>query len=233
MQARLTSAMIFAAGFGTRMAPLTNTKPKPLIEVNGQSLIDHTFMLARRAGVTNFVVNAHHLADQVVDHFDHVPDVRVVVEAPKILDTGGGLKAAEPYLEQDAVFTSNSDAIWMGQNPFNVLKANWDGDRMGALLLLVPSTSAIGHAGSGDFAIDSEGRLSRNSQSELTFSGVQIILKNEANNVVDDVFSLNVVWDKLALNGRLFGCVYDGKWADVGSVQGIHLAEEMLAHSDV
>ena len=219
-------AMLFAAGFGTRMGDLTRTRPKPLIEVAGVTLLDRTLALAEAAGLGPVVVNAHYLADQVTAHLAG-RDVTVLVETPDILDTGGGLKAALPKLGQGPVVTSNTDAIWAGENPFQAVLSHWEPARMDALLLCVPVASCIGRAGGGDFSRDAEGRLHRTG--DLVFGGVQILKTESVAAIPERVFSLNVVWNRLAAEGRLFGCVYSGRWCDVGRPEGIGLAENLLA----
>lgn len=217
--------MVFAAGFGTRMAPLTADRPKPLIEVGGRALLDHALALAEGQRITRIVVNAHYRADQVVRHLaGH--DVTVLTEAPEILDTGGGLRAALPVLGDGPVFTLNSDAVWSGPNPLATLGAAWDPARMDALLLLLPPENARGHAGPGDFRRDAQGRLERGPG--LVYSGAQIVNPARLAEIPDRVFSLNRLWDLLADEGRLFGALHGGGWCDVGRPASIALAEALL-----
>ena len=151
--------MIFAAGFGTRMGALTADRPKPLIEVAGRALIDHVIETARNAGLTRIVANAHYRADMLRDHLAPL-GVAVSEERPRILDTGGGLKAARARLGGEVVLTANSDAIWTGANPFDELCRAWRPGEMDALLLCCPAEQAAAHAG-GDFSIGPDGRLRR------------------------------------------------------------------------
>ncbi|MGR3433433.1 MAG: nucleotidyltransferase family protein [Shimia sp.] len=215
--------MIFAAGFGTRMRPLTDDRPKPLIEVAGRPLLDHALAPARAAGCAPIVVNAHYLADQIVT-FLAGSEIEVQVEAPTLLDTGGGLKAALPRLRGDAVATMNADAVWAGPNPFDVLEAAWR-PGMGALLACVPPGDALGRTGGGDFALGPDGRLRRGGA--WVYTGAQIVETAPVAAVPDDVFSLNRVWDALAAEGRLFGVAYPGRWCDLGRPENIALAETL------
>ncbi|MFV0243874.1 MAG: nucleotidyltransferase family protein [Qingshengfaniella sp.] len=221
--------MLFAAGFGTRMGDLTRNRPKPLIEVAGRPLIDHALALAEGTGLARIVVNAHYLADQITAHLKDRP-VQVTVEAPQVLDTGGGLKAALPLLVGDThpapVFTLNSDAVWTGANPLQTLANAWDGTRMGALLLLVPADRARGHKGAGDFAMADDGRLTRGPG--LVYTGTQIIDTALLGDTPEGPFSLNLIWSRLASAGRLYGAVHPGGWCDVGHPGGIPLAEALL-----
>lgn len=221
--------MVFAAGFGTRMRPLTNTTPKPLLPVGQTCLLDHTIDLAQNAGVSRLVVNAHYLATQIENHLQDQRDVHVIVEDP-ILDTGGGLKNAAGHFDGPFVFTSNSDNIWAGQNPFSLLATQWKPHQRG-LLLCAPVKKVIGRDGPGDFDIDPAGRVTRGG--DFVFLGVQIISKEVVIQVPETVFSLNTVWDQLMLDGNLYGQIYDGLWCDVGRPENIQLAESLLKESRV
>ncbi|SMX32544.1 nucleotidyltransferase family protein [Maliponia aquimaris] len=217
------AVMLFAAGFGTRMGALTIDRPKPLIKVAGRALLDHALDLTR--GIPTRVVNAHYHADQIVAHL-HGTDVRVSVEQPEILDTGGGLRNALPLLGTVPVYTLNTDAIWKGPNPLDLLRAAWRPDQMDALLLCVPLERAIGRQGGGDFSLDAEGRLHRGG--DLVYSGAQILRTEGLAQIPDPVFSLNRLWNAQADKGRLYGLPYPGQWCDVGRPEGIALAERML-----
>lgn len=222
--------MLFAAGFGTRMGALTKARPKPLVSVSGRALIDHTLELVDAIAPKRIVANAHYFHDQIKTHLADT-NVTVSCEFPDILDTGGGLRAALPMLGSKPVFTSNTDAIWRGPNPFKLAQEAWDPDRMDALLICVPQENAVGHSGQGDFLLEDNGRLSRGAG--LVYGGVQIIKTDELNRFADTVFSLNLVWDHMLAQGRLFGLRYTGQWCDVGSPTGIDLAEKMLESRDV
>jgi MurNAc alpha-1-phosphate uridylyltransferase len=229
MTGRPQALMLFAAGLGTRMRPLTLDRPKPLIEVGGKALIDHALDLAEGTG--RVVVNLHYLPDQVRSHLAGRRRIAFSDESETILETGGGLKRALPLLAADPVFTLNSDSVWAGPNPLDQLAAAWDPAAMDALLLLIPRERARGHAGAGDFHLGADGRVTRGPG--LVYSGAQILSTWRAAATGDAVFSLNRIWDEMAAEGRLFGTVYDGKWCDVGRPESIALAEEMLGAADV
>jgi N-acetyl-alpha-D-muramate 1-phosphate uridylyltransferase len=223
------SLMLFAAGFGTRMGALTADRPKPLIPVAGRALIDHALAIADAAQITQRVANLHYLGDQIAAHLAG-RDVALSWERDKILETGGGLRAALPLLGDGPVMTLNTDAVWTGQNPLSQLLAAWDGDRMDALLLLSPAENALGHTGRGDFLLDEGGRIARaNGASGAVYLGAQIIRTDMLAEIPDAVFSLNQLWDKMIAKGRAFGLIHQGGWCDVGKPEGIAQAEAMLA----
>lgn len=222
--------MLFAAGFGTRMGSLTKTRPKPLIPVAGKPLIDHAIELARDAGISRIVANAHYLHEQVSDHLAGT-DISISLEAPEILDTGGGLKAARHMLGAETVFTLNTDAIWKGPNPLRLLRDAWDPDRMDCLLLGVSPENARGHSGTGDFSRSPSGHISRGAG--YTYTGAQIMRTDLLDAIEEPSFSLNRVWNRLIGSHRMTLIPYPGLWCDVGHPEGIAIAERMLEEQDV
>jgi MurNAc alpha-1-phosphate uridylyltransferase len=221
--------MILAAGFGRRMGALTADRPKPLIEVGGRPLLDHAIDAAR-AGGGRIAANAHYRADRIAAHLAaHHPDVALSVETPRILDSGGGVKRALSQLGTDPVATLNADAVWAGPPPIRGLAAAWDGEQMGALMLLVPRDRAIGRQGGGDVAMDAAGRLRWDRSDEsLVHTGAQLIATGPLAAHPGDVFPLRAIWQQLMEEGRLFGVIYPGRWADVGHPAGLSQAEAML-----
>lgn len=216
--------MIFAAGLGTRMRPLTDSLPKPLIPVAGRTLLDRALDLGRDARARPVVVNTHYLGGQIAAHLAG-RDVAVIDEPGEILDTGGGLRQALPLLGTGPVMTLNPDVIWSGPNPLATLEAAWRDD-MDALLMLVPLSRATARQGAGDFALDGTSRISR--RGDLVYGGAQIIRTDRLAGIPDRVFSLNRLWDMLIAEGRAFGVVHPGGWCDVGHPGAIPLAEGML-----
>lgn len=221
---KISSAMIFAAGFGKRMGALTSDTPKPLIPIAGRPMIDHTIDFLRDAGISRIVANAHYLSDQMSAHLK-ARDVLVSLEDGQILDTGGGLRAALPLLDDGPVITINPDAIWLGSNPVADLLSAW-GQSMRALLLLVPCEHAHGTNNSGDFSLE-HGKIAR--KGPFIYGGAQVIKTNELHKLPSDAFSLNAYWDHLSKSCDLNGVSYMGDWCDIGTPDGLSLAEAMIA----
>ncbi len=224
------AALLFAAGFGTRMGRLTADRPKPLIRVAGRTLLDHALALAEDAGVSRTVVNAHYRAEMICSHLAG-RGATVSVEAPGILDTGGGLRAALPLLDPNGqglpLFTLNTDAVWTGPNPLQTLRAAWDPAGMEALLLLVPRERATGHDGAGDFTFAADGRLTPGPGA--VYSGAQIVSPGLLAGGPKGAFGMWHLWNAALAGGRLFGVLHPGGWCDVGRPEGIALAEAMFA----
>lgn len=219
-------AMVFAAGFGTRMGTLTRDVPKPLIKAGGRSLLDHA--LERLSTVPRIVVNTHYHADQVAAAVAGRGNVHVSHE-PEILETGGGMRAALPHLAERAL-TVNPDAIWAhGAEPLAALQRHWRPE-MEALLVLVPVAQARAYTRAGDFDLADDGQLIRRGQAShapYVYSGWQI-MRTDRLTAFSGAFSLNLVWNEIAAAGGLYGVVCDAPWVDVGTAEGLALAEDLL-----
>ena len=222
--------MIFAAGFGTRLGALVKDKPKPLIKIGKTTLLDHALELTNQVGIANVVVNAHYLSDKIVDHLTPNASIRVIVEKPAILETGGGLLNALPDLGTDPVYTLNADNYWFEQNPLLMLEQFWNPEKMDALLMLGHKKDTYGFQGKGDFVMDSQANLTRrtNESSGLVYLGAQIINTSVIGREFGKVFSLNLVWDKLIHNKKIKGLIYDGKWAVIDTPYGLETIRKIL-----
>jgi MurNAc alpha-1-phosphate uridylyltransferase len=236
MVKHVNTAMIMAAGKGTRMMPLTADRPKPLVEVGGVALLDHVLDHLRDARVGKIVVNAHYFADQVEAHLAaHATDFDVSIsdERDLLRDTGGGLVQALPMISDDPFICVNADNWWTndGQNAIARLMAHWDAARMDVLMLLVPLATAYNSQGIGDFNMDADGRLSRrvgDAPAPYVWTGIQLLSKKLIVDPPSDVFSTNVFWDRAIAEGRCMGLVHEGMWFDVGYPAAIAATQERL-----
>jgi MurNAc alpha-1-phosphate uridylyltransferase len=232
-----STAMVMAAGKGTRMMPLTATRPKPLIEVAGTTLLDHVLDQLREAGVGRIVVNVHYRADQIEAHLAaHATDLSVTIsdERDLLRDTGGGLIKALPLIGADPFYCVNADNWWVddGGNALVDLARAWDPVRMDVLMLVVPLARAGNTQGQGDFDMDADGRLSREGPRRprpFVWTGIQLLAKRIVADPPSQVFSTNLFWDRAIAAGRCFGLVHAGQWYDVGYPAAIGLTEAALA----
>jgi MurNAc alpha-1-phosphate uridylyltransferase len=240
MSHHVNTAMIMAAGKGTRMMPLTADRPKPLVAVAGTALLDHVLDHLRDAGVGQIVINAHYRASQVEDHMaDHAADFKVDVsdERDLLLDTGGGLVRALPLIPDDPFICVNADNWWTndGENAFTRLMAAWDDNAMDVLMLLIPYAEANNTQGQGDFDLDVDGRLSRrkaDQQAAYVWTGIQMLSKRLIIDPPSEVFSTNVFWDRAIAKGRCYGLVHEGLWFDVGYPDAIAATEaKLMSHA--
>jgi len=239
-----TTAMVLAAGLGTRMRPLTDDRPKALVEVAGEPLIDHVLRRLGESGVRRAVVNVHWFAERLESHLaarDGAPEILISDERAELLETGGGLKKAAPLLGPDPVYVANIDSVWTDNGPpgdsaLNQLARLWNPSIMDAALLLARREGAIGFEGGGDFFLAEDipgkgGRLTfRGEAAEAPFAymGVHICRPDYVADGPDGPFSLSGFWRRSAAVGRLYGCVLDGDWMHVGDPQARDAAEARL-----
>jgi len=237
---RPEAAMVLAAGLGKRMQPLTDTTPKPLVRLRGRALIDHVLDRIAAAGIPRAVVNVHYLADQIESHLARRTSPQIIVsdERGLLLDTGGGVVHALPRLGKEPFLIHNSDSVWIEGVGSNLerLFAAWDSDTMDALMLLASATTSLGYEGSGDFAMGTDGRLSRRGERQMVpfvFTGVSIAHPRLFDNAPQGAFSLNRPWDEAIEKGRLYGIRLDGLWMHVGTPEALAEAERWIESEDV
>jgi MurNAc alpha-1-phosphate uridylyltransferase len=234
-QARMTTAIVLAAGLGQRMRPLTADRPKPLVEVGGRALIDHVLDRLTAGGIETAVVNVHYLGQQIIDALASRERPRIVIsdERGELLDTGGGVAKALPLLGDAPFLVHNSDSIWTEGVEDNLqrMRKYWDSARMDCLMLLAMTTTSTGYDGRGDFTMDSQGRVSRRGEHEIApfaFTGVSIMHPRLFEGAPGGAFSLNRLWDRAIAAGRLYGLRLEGRWMHVGSPLGLAEAEQAL-----
>ena len=238
MVAFIRKAMILAAGLGTRMRPITDTLPKPLVKVDGTALIDHLIEPLAEAGVTEIVVNVHHLASMMEQHLAArpLPRVHISDERAELLDSGGGVKKALVHFGTEPFFILNADSFWIDGPQPNLarMQAAWNPDEMDMLLLVAPTAAATGYDGRGDFFMNVDGVLKRRGEklvAPFVYAGVIITTPAFFADTPDGAFSLNLLFDRALARGRLRGLRLDGQWLHVGTPDAIGLAEAQLRQS--
>lgn len=232
------TVMVFAAGLGKRMRPVTETIPKPLVKIAGRAMIDHMLDRFAEIGVKRAIVNVHYLADQLERHLAErkTPEIVISNEREKLLDQGGGIKKVLPLIGDSPFFICNTDAIWLegAQSNLARLRERWDPAEMDVLLLVASSATSIGVDWAGDFLMDSEGRLTRRAENEVApfvYAGIGIMKPQLFANIKEDVFRLGPFFFAAAEQGRLFGQRLDGQWLHVGTPDAIEEAERAIARS--
>lgn len=234
---RITTGMALAAGRGTRMRPLTDDRPKALVEVGGKALVDHALDRFAAAGVERAVVNIHHFADRMRSHLAAragEPGIVISDETGELLETGGGMVKARPLLGDDPVFVTNIDAVWVdgAVSEMSRLAAAWDEDRMDVLLLLAPLENTLGFDGAGDFFLERDGRLDwrgERARAPYAYAGTHIVHPRVLAGETERRFSLTEIWRRLSTEGRLYGLPMDAFWMHVGDPRARDEAEARLA----
>lgn len=232
----VNSAMVLAAGLGTRMRPLTDAVPKPLVPLAGRPLLDHVLDRLAAAGVEEAVVNVHYMADQIEAHLSTRTAPKIVIsdERDALLDTGGGVGHALGKLGDASFFIHNSDSVWIeGAAPcLEQMAQDWKPEIMDTLMLLAPCATTLGYPGSGDFDMDAGGLVRRpraGEQVPFVFTGVSLAHPRLFENAPEGKFSLNVLWDRAIAKGRAFGLRHEGIWMHVGTPEALSEAEECIA----
>jgi MurNAc alpha-1-phosphate uridylyltransferase len=232
--------MIMAAGLGTRMRPLTNDKPKPLVEVAGKPLIDHVIDRLVQTGVTMAVVNAHYRADMIEEHLAKRSDIEICIsdERGELLDSGGGIYKALPHFEGEPFFHVNSDTVWVegAGHALDKLKTRWNPDTMDALMLLAPTVHTVCYDGSGDFVMDAEGRLTRVPEHHIApfvWMSVEIVHPRLFDTAPGGKFSINPLWDVAISKERLHGMRLDGVWMHIDRPDAVTASEAFLADPEL
>lgn len=236
---KIQTAMVMAAGYGTRMKPLTHDRSKAMVFLDGKPLIDHMLDRLAAVGVTRAIVNVHAHADHLESHLKarlqsvQTQDLEIIIsdEREALLETGGGVVKALPLLGSDPIFICNIDAIWIAFEPvLEALLDQWDAGRMDELLLLAQRDSALGYSGKGDFDRTPDGRIARRAgtSSNFIYAGVQIFKPELAKGFPLERFSRNKIWDRTLERRRIFGNILQGYWMHVGDPRALRAAEAVL-----
>ena len=233
------TAMVFAAGLGTRMRPITDTLPKPLVEIAGRTMLDHMLDRLDEAGIGRAVVNLHYRADQIERHLASRrggPELVLSDERAKLLDQGGGIRKAAAPLGRDPFLVCNTDAVWLEGPRSNLARmlAEWDPERMDVLLLVASSVGSIGVDWAGDFTMASDGRLTRRAEAEVApfvYAGVGVMKAGLFDEIDAEVFRLAPLFFEAGERGRLYGSRLDGTWLHVGTPSAVAEAEAEIARS--
>ncbi len=230
------SAIVLAAGLGTRMRPYNGHIPKPLVAVGGKSLIDYGLDRLADAGVERAVVNVHHLAEAVERHLASRQKPRIVIsdERGELLGTGGGIAKALLLLGDEPFFLVNSDTLWLdGVKPnFARLAEVFDAERMDVLLLLAPTAGSLGYEGRGDYTMLADSRLRRRGEQEVVpyiYAGAAILSPALFAGAPAGAFPLTLLFNRAGETGRLFGLRLEGVWMHVGTPEAVAAAEAALA----
>jgi MurNAc alpha-1-phosphate uridylyltransferase len=234
----IKNAIILAAGLGTRMRPITDAIPKPLVKVAGKTLLDYSLDSLHRQGIEKVVVNVHYLGEQIKSHLANYDRAQIMIsdESEKLLDSGGGIKNALKHFGGEPFFVLNSDSFWLEGSIDNLalLHQVWDNSKMDILLLLSPLNTAVGFGGNGDFDMMADGILRRRTERKIAafaYAGAAIVHPRLFADTPDGPFSLNLLFDRAIGAGRLHGCRMNGLWLHVGTPEAIGEAEIAIARS--
>ena len=235
MREPITTAFLLAAGLGTRMKPLTDSRPKALVEVAGRALVDRVLDKLVIQGVTRAIVNVHHFADRMEAHLKTRKDIEIIIsdERDLLLETGGGVIKALPLLGEAPFFAINTDVTWVtpGDTTYLRMAEAYNPDSMDALLLLADMGATLGFRSAGDFFLATDGRLERRGQRErapYVFAGTHITRAEKLRGYKIEPFSANLYWNAMGRAGRLYGHVMAPFWMHIGDPIARDEAEDRL-----
>ena len=233
MPQKIKTAMLLAAGYGTRLAPLTDRTPKPLVPVAGRPMIEYALDKLRAYGAGQIVINVSHLKEQLTDYLAGQKNLSVnISEEAEPLETGGGLKQALPLLGHEPFFTINSDIIWFDEmeSALERLARHWDGAKMDFLLLAQSKAKAVGHdKGEDHLFIKRENTIGWNEpDAPYIIAGIGIIHPRVLLDAPGGKFSVKVLWHRALVQNRLFCLPHHGRWFQTGTIADIGMAEELL-----
>lgn len=231
----IKDAMVLAAGLGTRLRPITDTMPKPLVPIAGKPMIDYGLDALAAAGVKRAVVNVHHFSDQMTAHLRRrrQPKILISDETERLMDSGGGLAKGLKLVGRGPVLVMNADLFWIGEPPgrpsnLERLAESFDPKRMDIAMLCVKLEDTTGHNGRNDFSMDADGRLSRYREGACTpvvYAGALAMMPALLDAAPAGPFNLNIYFDRAIAAGRLFGLMLEGRWITVGTPEAIGAAE--------
>ena len=235
---KIEDAMVLAAGLGTRLRPITDTMPKPLVSIAGKPMIDYGLDALAEAGVKRAVVNVHHFADQMTAHLASrtVPEIVLSDETDELMNSGGGLAKGLKLLGREPVLVMNADLFWIGEKSgqktnLQRLAESFDPETMDILMLCVKLEDTTGHNGKKDFSLDMEGRLTRyreGSGTPVVYAGALVLMPALLDDAPDGAFNLNIYFDRTIETGRLHGIMLEGHWITVGTPEAIGAAEAVI-----
>ncbi|HBF31337.1 nucleotidyltransferase family protein [Rhizobium sp.] len=231
-------AMVLAAGLGTRMRPITDSMPKPLVQVAGKTLLDYALDHLQQAGVETAVVNVHHFADQMLTHLSRRQEPRIVIsdEQERLLNNGGGLVQGIQHMPPGPLLVMNADLFWIGEEPdqptnLQRLSQFFDPTRMDIAMLCVKLENTTGHNGKNDFNLAPDGRLSRYQEGDpnpFVYCGALAMHSSLLDDAPKDPFNINIYFDRAIAQSRLYGLELQGHWLTVGTPEAIGEAEAVI-----
>jgi N-acetyl-alpha-D-muramate 1-phosphate uridylyltransferase len=233
MHGKIKKAMVLAAGYGTRLKPLTERMPKPLVPVAGKPMIEYALDKLIAYGIEEVVVNVSHHKEQLLGYLSAFKSLCFKIsEEAEPLETGGGLKKALPLLGSEPIFTINSDIIWLDENEtaLELLAQHWDDAKMDFLLLAQSKARAAGHdKGEDHLFIKRENTIGWNEpDAPYIIAGIGLLHPRTLLNAPDGKFSVKILWHQALAQNRLFCLPHQGQWFQTGTIADIQKAEEQF-----
>jgi MurNAc alpha-1-phosphate uridylyltransferase len=233
MHGKIKKAMVLAAGYGTRLKPLTDRLPKPLVPVAGKPMIEYALDKLRAYGIQEIIINVSHLKEQLTAYLSAFNDLTIKIsDEAEPLETGGGLKKALPLLGDEPFFIINSDILWTDkqESALDRLTRYWDDANMDFLLLTQPKAKAVGHDQGEDHLFIKPGNTIGWNEQEAPYiiAGIGIMHPRILPNAPDGKFTVKILWHEALKQNRLACLPHHGQWFQTGTIPDIETAEKHL-----
>lgn len=226
------TAFILAAGLGTRLRPLTDHQPKPMVEIHGKPMLGHALDALENCGVKTCVINTHYHAHVIDEYLQKRKGPKTIISYEEILlDTGGGIQNMLQHFSAP-FYVLSGDSIW--QDPkdqpsaLDALAQHWDDEKMDILILLQPLDTMHLTKGIGDYDLDADGRAIRslNKKGRYMFTSIRINSPRIFSGAPQGKFSYLTLLDEAQKNGRLYGLVHQGQWHHISTPEDVRQVNE-------
>ncbi|MFT6071479.1 MAG: MurNAc alpha-1-phosphate uridylyltransferase [Alphaproteobacteria bacterium] len=221
----LKTCIILAAGLGTRMRPLTDDRPKPMVTIYGRPLIAYVIDMCLEAGIEQIIMNFHYKPQPLKDYIKAYYADHVILsdEQDLLLDSGGGVLKALEHTNASEFFVINADCIWhnIHNNALKQLYHAYNPSQFDVFKLLCNPTSAIGFDGKPIYCLDSLGHIHKNNDLTHEFTGIQILKRSLFDGYAIEPFSVRHIWQKAFDEKRIGGTEFEGQWLHIGTPQAV------------
>ena len=206
---KVKTALILCAGYGKRLAPLTDNIPKPLLKVKNINLLDNTLKFVQSIGINKIKINTFYLSEQIknfIENKNYPLNIDIINDGEKILDTGGGIYNLIKHSDEEDFVTLNPDTLWNSNyiNTFNEMEKFYFKNKAKNLLMLVNKDKSFDTRFKGDFSLN-KNKLSKEIKNDFIYTGCQILNKKVFQKINSNIFSISEIWNDLIDNKELYG----------------------------
>ena len=206
---KVKTALILCAGYGKRLAPITNNIPKPLLKIKNINLLDNTLKFAQSIGINKIKINTFYLSEQIknfIEKQNYPLNIDIVNDGEKILDTGGGIYNLIKHSEEEDFLTLNPDTFWDSNyiNIFNEMEKYYFKNKINNLLMVVKKNRSFDVRFKGDFNLNGN-KLFKEIKNEFIYTGCQILNRKIFQHINKNIFSMSEIWNDLLDKKELYG----------------------------
>ena len=206
---KVKTALILCAGYGKRLAPITNSIPKPLLKVKNTNLLDNTLKFVKSIGINKIKINTFYLSEQIknfIEKQNYPLNIDIVNDGEKILDTGGGIYNLIKHSEEQDFLALNPDTFWDSNyiNIFNEMEKFYFKNKIKNLLMVVKKNRSFDIRFKGDFNLN-DNKLFKEIENEFIYTGCQILNRKIFQHINKNIFSMSEIWNDLSDKKELYG----------------------------